>query len=172
MFFSLISKWPWNMIHPMPCKNPCRLSIHLAFTYSVGSFDRSVKRNWTGSTFSTNESAWSVLVTGSQSRVLCEVALRMSLPLWCHMCIILGLVTQPLLSNVRGEPVFSVMVAGWFCEKSGWIGKVEDVKPALLKKQRISTGNHFEEEDFYLDELWNRKISSSLVHLGLEIIWL
>jgi hypothetical protein len=46
------------------------------------------------------------------------------------------------------------------------------VKPALLKKQRISTGNHFEEEDFYLDELWNRKISSSLVHLGLEIIWL
>jgi hypothetical protein len=23
------------------------------------------------------------------------------------------------LSNVRGEPVFSVMVAGWFCEKSG-----------------------------------------------------
>jgi hypothetical protein len=29
-------------------------------------------------------------------------------------------------SNVRGEPVFSVMVAGWFCEKSGGIGKVED----------------------------------------------
>jgi hypothetical protein len=22
-------------------------------------------------------------------------------------------------SNVRGEPVFSVMAAGWFCEKSG-----------------------------------------------------
>jgi hypothetical protein len=21
--------------------------------------------------------------------------------------------------NVRGEPVFSVMAAGWFCEKSG-----------------------------------------------------
>jgi hypothetical protein len=30
---------------------------------------------------------------------------------------------------------------------------VEDVKPVLLKKQRISTGNHFEEEDFYPDEL-------------------
>ena len=42
----------------MPCKNPCRLYIHLAFTYSVGP-----------STFSTNESAWSVTVTGSQSRV-------------------------------------------------------------------------------------------------------
>jgi hypothetical protein len=33
--------------------------------------------------------------------------------------------------NVRGEPVFSVMAAGWFCEKSGCIGKVEDVKPVL-----------------------------------------
>jgi hypothetical protein len=22
-------------------------------------------------------------------------------------------------TNVRGEPVFSVMAAGWFCEKSG-----------------------------------------------------
>jgi hypothetical protein len=31
---------------------------------------------------------------------------------------------------------------------------VEDVKPVLLKrKQQISTGNHFEEEDFYPDEL-------------------
>ena len=40
------------------------------------------------------------------------------------------------------------MVAGWFCEKSGWIGKVEDVKPVLFKEKWISTGNHFEEEDF------------------------
>ena len=30
-------------------------------------------------------------------------------------------------TNVRGEPVFSVMAAGWFCEESGLIGKVEDV---------------------------------------------
>jgi hypothetical protein len=31
---------------------------------------------------------------------------------------------------------------------------VEDVKPVHLeKKKRISIGNHFEEEDFYLDEL-------------------
>jgi hypothetical protein len=29
---------------------------------------------------------------------------------------------------VREELVFSVMAAGWFCEKSGSIGKVEDVK--------------------------------------------
>ena len=33
------------------------------------SLKRSVKWTWTGSIFSTNESAWSVLVTGSQSRV-------------------------------------------------------------------------------------------------------
>ena len=31
--------------------------------------------------------------------------------------------------NVKGEPVFSVMASNWFCEKSGWIGKMEDVKP-------------------------------------------
>jgi hypothetical protein len=38
-----------------------------------------------------------------------------------------------MYSNVRGRPAFSVMTAGWFCEKSGLIGKVEDVKPVLLK---------------------------------------
>jgi hypothetical protein len=27
------------------------------------------------------------------------------------------------------------------------------IKIYILKKNRISTGNHFEEEDFYLDEL-------------------
>jgi len=73
--------------------------------------------------------------------------------------------------NVRGEPVFSVMMAGWFCERSGWIGKVEDVKPVLLKKQKqISTSTHFEEEDLYPNELWKRQISSSLIHLGPDII--
>jgi hypothetical protein len=59
------------------------------------------------------------------------------------------------------------MAASWFCEKSGWIGKVEDVKPVFLifKKERNSTGNHFEEEDFCMDELWNRRYSSGLIHL-------
>ena len=58
----------------MPCRrNPCRLSIHLAFTCSYRwSLKRSVKkRTWTtGSAFSTNESGWSVTVTGSQPRGL------------------------------------------------------------------------------------------------------
>jgi hypothetical protein len=34
--FWIKSKWPWNMIELMPCRDPCRLYIHLAFTYSVG----------------------------------------------------------------------------------------------------------------------------------------
>jgi hypothetical protein len=84
---------------------------------------------------------------------------------WCH-----NPNPHSIRSNVRGEPVFSVMAANWFCEKSGWIGKVEVVKPVLLKEKRISTGNHFEEEDFYRYELWNRWISSGLIHLGLNII--
>ena len=63
------------------------------------------------------------------------------------------------------------MVVGWFGEKSGWIGKVEDVNPVLLEKNRFSTGNYFEEEDFYPDELWNMRISFGLIHLGPDIIW-
>ena len=67
--------------------------------------------------------------------------------------------------------MFSVMAAGRICERSGWIGKVEDVKPVFfIKKNRISIGNHFEEEDFYQDELWNRRISSDLIHLGSDMI--
>jgi hypothetical protein len=46
------------------------------------------------------------------------------------------------------------------------------VKPVLLEKtKQISTGNHFEEEDFYPYELWNRQVSSGLIHLGPDIIW-
>ena len=75
-------------------------------------------------------------------------------------------------TNVWGEPVFnSVMAAGWFCEKSGWIRKVEDVKPVRFKKKRILIGNHFDKEDFYLDGLWNRWNTSNFIHLGLDIIW-
>ena len=45
---------------------------------------------------------------------------------------------------------------------------MEDVKLVLLKKKQISTGNHFEEEDFYPDELLNRQISSDWIHLGSD----
>ena len=75
-------------------------------------------------------------------------------------------------ANVRGEPVFSVMAAGWFCGKSGWIGKVEDVKPVLLKnKNGFQPATILRRRVIYPDELWNRWISSALVHLGPDIIW-
>jgi hypothetical protein len=63
--------------------------------------------------------------------------------------------------NVRGEPVFSVMVAGWFCEMYGCIVKVEDVKPVLLElkmgvqpatilRRRIFTRMNYEIDGFHL----------------------
>ena len=62
------SKWPWNMIHLIPCRNPCKLYIHLAFTYSDGP-PSVVWSELIGSAFSTNESAWIAMVTGPQSHV-------------------------------------------------------------------------------------------------------
>jgi hypothetical protein len=37
--------------------------------------------------------------------------------------------------NVWGEPVFSVMAGGWFCEKSGCIGKVEDGETGAFEEK-------------------------------------
>ena len=50
-------------------------------------------------------------------------------------CIPKGFIIMPKLFslNVPEESVFNVMEAGWFCEKSGWIGKVEDVEPVFKK---------------------------------------
>ena len=53
----------------MSCRNPCRLYIHLVVHKLHSSLKHSVRQTWTSSAFSTNESAWSVMVTGSQSRV-------------------------------------------------------------------------------------------------------
>ena len=54
----------------MSCRNPCRLYIYPSFIHILQcSLKRSVKRTWTGSASSTNESAWSEMVMGSQSRV-------------------------------------------------------------------------------------------------------
>ena len=54
----------------MSCRNSCGLYIHLAFTYILcWSLKHSVKWSWTSSTFSANDSVWSAMVTGSQSRV-------------------------------------------------------------------------------------------------------
>ena len=59
------------MTHSMPCRNPCRLNIHLAFTYSVGPSSVVWSKLGPAPPIPTNKSAWSVMVTGSQSRVWC-----------------------------------------------------------------------------------------------------
>ena len=63
------SKWPWKMIHLMPCKNPRRLYIQLAFTYFVGPSSIMWSKLGLAPHFSTNESAWSTMVMGPQSRM-------------------------------------------------------------------------------------------------------
>ena len=57
------------MISLLPCKTSCRLYIHLAFTYSVGPSSVVCWELGPAQPFPTNESAWSAMVTGLQSRV-------------------------------------------------------------------------------------------------------
>ena len=57
------------MIHLIPCRNSCRLLHPSCIHILRWSLKHSVKWTWTGSAFATNGSAWSVVVTGSQSRV-------------------------------------------------------------------------------------------------------
>ena len=63
------TKWPWNMIPLMLCKTSCGPNIHLAFTYSVGPSNVVWSELGPAQPFPTNESAWSAMVTGLQSRV-------------------------------------------------------------------------------------------------------
>ena len=65
------SKWPWNMTHSIPCRTPRKLkTLHPSCIHILRwSLKRGLEPTWTGSAFSTNESAWSETVTGSQSRV-------------------------------------------------------------------------------------------------------
>ena len=57
------------------------------------SLKRSMKRTWTSSTFFTNESAWSVLVTGSQSRV-CSDPSKSSCTRFVHPMVIFSKPTK------------------------------------------------------------------------------
>jgi hypothetical protein len=64
----------WGLTHQITWSIWCHVGIHVDLHLSCihifrWSLKCSVKRNWTGSTFCTNESAWSVLVMGSQSCV-------------------------------------------------------------------------------------------------------
>ena len=69
------------MIHMMPCRNPCRLLHPSCIHILRWSLKRSVKRTWTSSAFSTNESAWSVMVSHglSISCVMCPSQLVLPL---------------------------------------------------------------------------------------------
>ena len=62
------------MIHLMACRNPCRIYIHLAFTYSVGPSSVVWSEFGPAPLFSTNESAWSVM--GRALSLMCEVGLK------------------------------------------------------------------------------------------------
>jgi hypothetical protein len=46
----------------------------------------------------------------------------------------LVLVCEVALINVQGEPIFSVVAADLFCEKSGWIGKSGECETNAFKK--------------------------------------
>jgi hypothetical protein len=55
------------------------------------------------------------------------------------------------LHNVRGEPVFSVMAAGWFCEVwLNWESGGCETGALKINKKRISTGNHLMRRTFTL----------------------
>ena len=48
---------PWNLIHNLPCKTPCRLFIHKLFLWAFRPSTLCVKWTWTVSALSTNESS-------------------------------------------------------------------------------------------------------------------
>jgi hypothetical protein len=80
--FGKMSKWPWNMIHLMPCRNPCRLSIHLASTYSVGSWSVVWSERRPAPLFPPVRFAWSAVVSCPQCRAWSGPKLNMNyLPL-------------------------------------------------------------------------------------------
>ena len=63
------SKWPCNMIHPIPRRNPRRIDIQLASTHSVGPSSTVWSELGLAPPFPPMKSPWSVIVTGSRSRV-------------------------------------------------------------------------------------------------------
>ena len=60
---------PWNLIHSLPCRTPCRLFIHEIFFRPLGPPPSCVKWTWTVSTILTYESSYIAMVTGLQSCV-------------------------------------------------------------------------------------------------------
>jgi hypothetical protein len=67
--------------------------------------------------------------------ILTDYAQKSHLPPWTLLLLLPEDHGKWGTGNVQGELVFSGMAAGWFYEKSGWIGKAKDVKPVFLKKK-------------------------------------
>ena len=96
----------------------------------------------------------------------------LSVDLFCfflHFLVILLFQVDCLNSNVRGERIFSCNGGRLVLWKVRLNWESGGCETGAFKKKRISTGNHFE-EDFYPDELWRRRISSGLIHVGPNII--
>ena len=103
----------------MPCRIPCRLCIHLAFTYSVGPSSVMWSEIGPAPPFPTSESAWSVMVTGSQSRVgsgpECSCNHRLCTP------------------TIQSKPVLGQWT-GWVWEMTGWSSRLQENCPSILEE--------------------------------------
>ena len=104
----------------MPCRNPRRLYIHhLAFTYSIGPLIIGCNELGTGSAFSTNESAWSVImVMGSQSRAwsgpkIVLVVLLLNYNLESFWIAPFGLMAEKQPANPKGDCMAPLSCKGW-----------------------------------------------------------
>ena len=121
------SKWPRNMTHSMPCKNPCRPSIHLAFTYSL---------------------QWSLIKRKCEANL---DQLRLLHQQECSKCnnghgLSVSYVKWPLVNldhrdwnNDRGEPAVSYKWTVWIWEITGSKFKIAGKLPIIVEECIEST---------------------------------
>ena len=102
------SKWPWDTIHSMPCRNSCRI-LHPSRIHALRwSLKRSGKRTWTGSVFPTNGRCLKC-TNGNGLSVSCgnwEVARLFQL-------VLLSPMIRENWQLVTNEPVDIEKITGW-----------------------------------------------------------
>ena len=123
--FYKYSKYPWNMIQLMPCGNPCRRYIYLAFTYSVGSSSIVCSKPGPAPPFPPMrvlEVQWSRVFN-----LVCDVALRYHIG-WL-MC----------------GPNSSIKPLGrtWWNEQSQWTKFLELGQPSSCPKYKVRINLYF-----------------------------
>ena len=119
--FWIESKWPWNMLRLTPCRHPCRLLHPSCIHILCWSLKRSVKLTHTGPAFSTDESAWSVLVAGSQSRVWSRPNVWVGSPSMCEH----GDVERPLIYLKQAHSILGAASAS----------RIEKWPPSMMQMQ-------------------------------------